>query len=58
MGPVFAFHLIAFGYNRFNDMSTLAGHFLSSSREKKKRDRRDSRDVERWIGAKEENECK
>ena len=27
----------------FNDMSTLVGHFVSSPREREKRDRRDSR---------------
>ena len=27
----------------FNDMSTLMGHFVSSPREREKRDRRDSR---------------
>ena len=31
----------------FNDMSTLVGHFVSSPREKEKRDRRDSREDER-----------
>ena len=30
-----------------NDMSTLVGHFVSSSREREKRDRRDSRGDER-----------
>ena len=28
---------------KFNNMSTLVGHFVSSSRERKKRDRRDGR---------------
>ena len=32
---------------RFNDMSTLVGHFVSSPREREKRDRRDSRRDER-----------
>ena len=31
----------------FNDTSTLAGHFVSSPREREKRDRRDSRRDER-----------
>ena len=31
----------------FNDTSTLVGHFVSSTRERKKRDRRDSRGDER-----------
>ena len=31
----------------FNDMSTLAGHFVSSPRERENRDRRDSRGDER-----------
>ena len=31
----------------FNDMFTLVGHFVSSPRERKKRDRRDSRGDER-----------
>ena len=31
----------------FNDMSTLEGHFVSSPREREKRDRRDSRRDER-----------
>ena len=31
----------------FNDISTLVGHFVSSPRERKKRDRRDSRGDER-----------
>ena len=31
----------------FNDTSTLVGHFVSSSREREKRDRRDSRGDER-----------
>ena len=31
----------------FNDISTLAGHFVSSPREREKRDRRDSRRDER-----------
>ena len=31
----------------FNDMSTLVGHFVSSPREREKRDKRDSRGDER-----------
>ena len=31
----------------FNDMSNLVGHFVSSPREREKRDRRDSRRDER-----------
>ena len=31
----------------FNDLSTLVGHFVSSPREREKRDRRDSRGDER-----------
>ena len=31
----------------FNDTSTLVGHFVSSPREREKRDRRDSRGDER-----------
>ena len=31
----------------FNDTSTLVGHFVSSPREREKRDRRDSREDER-----------
>ena len=31
----------------FNDMSTLVGHFVSSPREREKRDKRDSKGVER-----------
>ena len=42
----------------FNDMSTLVSHFLSSHREKEKRDRRDSRGDERDTGEKEENKQK
>ena len=37
-------HLIVLG---FNDTSTLVGHFVSSPREREKRDRRDSRGDER-----------
>ena len=33
----------------FYDMSTLVGHFVSSSREKEKRDRKDSRGDEREV---------
>ena len=39
----------------FNDMSTIVGHFVSS-REREKRDRRDSRGDERGTGKKEEQE--
>ena len=38
----------------FNDTSTLAGHFVSSPREREKRDRRDSRET----GKTEEQELK
>ena len=38
------FTLIVLG---FNDMSNLVGHFVSSPREREKRDRRDSRRDER-----------
>ena len=38
------FFLIVLG---FNDTSTLVGHFVSSPREREKRDRRDSRGDER-----------
>ena len=38
----------------FNDMSTLVGHFVSSPREREKRDRRDSRGD--GTGQKEEQE--
>ena len=40
----------------FNDMSTLVGHFVSSPREKEKRDRRDSRGDKKEGQGKEENE--
>ena len=40
----------------FNDTSTLEGHFVSSPREREKRDRRDSRGDERGTGKKEEQE--
>ena len=41
----------------FNDTSTLVGHFVSSPREREKRDRRDSRrDVMRGTGKKDEEE--
>ena len=43
-GPILIFDLIML---RFNDTSTLVGHFVSSSREREKRDRRDSRRDER-----------
>ena len=41
----------------FNDTSTLMGHFVSSPREREKRDRREMR-WNRGIGEKEENEWK
>ena len=44
MGAVSEGFFIAMG---FNDMLTLVGHFVSSPRERKKRDRRDSRGDER-----------
>ena len=37
----------------FNDMSTLEGHFVSSPREREKRDRRESRGEERVEEMKE-----
>ena len=40
----------------FNDTSTLVGHFVSSPREREKRERRDSRGDERGIGKKEMKE--
>ena len=41
----------------FNDTSTLEGHFVSSPREREKRDRRDSRgDESGGTGKKEEQE--
>ena len=42
----------------FNDTSTLEGHFVSSPREREKRDRRESRGDERGTGKKEEQEWK
>ena len=39
-------------------MSTLMGHFVSSPREREKRNRRDSRGDERRTGEKEETEWK
>ena len=42
--PQLLCNLIVLG---FNDMSTLVGHFVSSPREREKRDRRDSRRDER-----------
>ena len=39
----------------FNNMSTLVGHFVSFPREKKKRDRRDSRGDEREGQGRERN---
>ena len=42
---------------RFNDTSTLEGHFVSSPKEREKRDRRESRgDEKRGTGKKEEQE--
>ena len=40
----------------FNDTSTLAGYFVSSHREREKRDRRDSRGDEREGQERKENE--
>ena len=40
----------------FNDMPTLVGHFVSSPREREKRDRRDSKGDERDGRKKEEQE--
>ena len=41
----------------FNDTSTLVGHFVSSPREREKRDRRDSRrDKKKREGKKEEQD--
>ena len=42
----------------FNDTSTLVGHFVSSPREREKRDRRDSRGDKKGTGKKEEQESK
>ena len=42
----------------FNVTSTLVGHFVSSPREREKRDRRDSSGDERMTGKKEEQESK
>ena len=42
----------------FRDKSTLVGHLLSSSREREKRDRRDSRGDEREGQGRKENEWK
>ena len=39
----------------FNDTSTLAAHFVSSPREREKRDRRDSRGDERGIQGRKRN---
>ena len=39
----------------FNDTSTLVGHFVSSPREREKRDRRDSRGDEREGQGRERN---
>ena len=44
---VFAFLLNGLIVLGFNDTSTLVGHFVSSPREREKRDRRDSRGDER-----------
>ena len=44
MKDILLFYFIVLG---FNDMSTLVGHFVSSPREREKRDRRDSRRDER-----------
>ena len=41
---------------RFNNMSTLLGHFVSSPREREKRDRTDSRGDEREGQGRQENE--
>ena len=40
----------------FNDMPTLVGHFVSSPREREKRDRRDSRGDEREGQGRKQNE--
>ena len=40
----------------FNDMSTLVGHFVSSPREREKRERRDSGRDEREGQRRKENE--
>ena len=40
---------------RFNDTSTLVGHFVLSPREKEKRDRRDSRGDEREAQGRKRN---
>ena len=40
----------------FNDASTLVGYFMSSPRQRDKRDRRDSRGDEKGAEEKEENE--
>ena len=40
----------------FNDTSTLVGHFVSSPREREKRDRRDSRGDQREGQGRQENE--
>ena len=40
----------------FNDTSTFVGHFVSSPREREKRDRRDSRGDEREGQGRKENE--
>ena len=42
----------------FNDTSTHEGHFVSSPREREKRDRRESRGDKRGTGKKEEQEWK
>ena len=47
------FRLIVLG---FNDTSTLEGHFVSSPREREKRDRRESRGDEREGQGRKRNE--
>ena len=42
----------------FTNTSTLAGHFVPSSRQREKRDRRDSGEDEGRVGKKERNERK
>ena len=42
----------------FNDTSTIAGHFVSSPKDREKRDRRDSREDEREGQGRKENEWK
>ena len=45
--PLFIGNGLLFIVLRFNDTSSLVGHFVSSPREREKRDRRDSRRDER-----------